>query len=380
MKKIILLLIILFITCANSAFSNNDGVLINIGLVLNTKKAAFRSSEPFKIFNADKNKLIKKTKYAKIFFHNSAYGIDSKYYKCKKIKLIPGKKPISIFSSYYIPYRGSFILYAKSSSKFFVINEIDINQYLISVLGSEVSSSWPMEALKAQAVAARTYALYKKERNVLTEKEEFDLVDTVQDQVYKGISSESSRFEEAVHSTNNLVMRYDDKIIKAYYHSCCGGYTQDGGAVFEEAGRYLQSVKCDYCLKDGHSAWKKVISAKQIKKAVESLGDVPGKIYFIEPEYDTASGRLDDLLIFHTFGQSILSAVDLRNKLGPSNLRSTNFKITPYKMFNSFILYGKGWGHGVGMCQWGAYGMAKSGSDFEQILNHYYTDIKIEEY
>jgi|GEM_PF-944331 len=490
MKKIILLLMILFIFCACAVFSKSEDTSINVGLVLNAQKAAFRSGSVFKVFDESKKECIAETRYIKIFIENGLFKTDDKHYNIKKIKLIPGKKPIAIYSGpYYIPYRGNFILYAKSLSYFSVINEVDINEYLVSVLGSEVSSEWPIESLKSQAVAARTYALYKKEKNKLKEKREFDVVDTVKDQVYNGILSEAPSCKKAVYSTDNLVMRYNGKLIKAYYHSCCGGYTQDGNTVFEEGGRYLQSVECPYCIKSARIKWKKIISSEEIKKTLEGLGEKTGKIYFIEPEYYKDSGRLDDLIIFHTFGESILSAVDLRVSMGPRNLKSTNFKIIEGKVFDlsenmakrkfknlydkegsrlnykpepgeedgsgvainrynkdkisvigagnnvkrkdllsvniinnsqdikvrdsifilspesddtdyfvympfalfddktdkikipvSFILYGKGWGHGVGMCQWGAYGMSKGGSDFKRILNHYYTDIKIEEY
>lgn len=489
MKKIILSLII-FIFCVNAGFSKSENTFINVGLILNAQKAAFRSNASFKIFDVDKNKYIGETNYVKIFAENGLFKINDEYYKCKKIKLIPGEKPIAVFSDpYYVSYRGNFILYIKSSHNFSVINEVKVNEYLVSVLGSEVSPAWPIEALKAQAVAARTYVLYKKERNELREKREFDVVDTVKDQVYSGISSETSSCKKAVYSTDNLVMYYNNKIIKAYYHSCCGGYTQDGNTVFEEGGKYLQSVRCPYCIKSKPIVWKKIISSLDLKKALETLGEKTGKIYFIEPEYYKDSERMDDLIIFHTYGESILSAVDLRVTMGPSNLKSTNFKIIPNKTLNlsensakkkfqnlydkegnrlnyeikqeyedkylpvvskynkdkisvissgnnvermdllsvnilndagevkvrdnifilskvtddsyafnytpvllfnpkskkikipvSFILYGKGWGHGVGMCQWGAYGMAKEGYDFKRILNHYYTGIKIEEY
>lgn len=488
----ILIALIIILFCFGAVFAQEQKVNINVGLVLSAGKAGFRSSKPFKIFDSDTHEFIEKTQYSKILLKNGKFIINDNECSANQVTLVPGEKPISIYSEpYYLPYRGNFILRAKSPYNFMVINEIPINEYLVSVLGGELSPDWPPEALKAQAVAARTYALYKKEKNAVNKERDFDVVSTTKDQVYNGIISEKKKCRKAVYETGNLVMRYGGKIIKAYYHSCCGGWTQDGNTVFEEGGKYLRAVECRYCMKSPQNRWQKIISAETIQQALRAMGEDTGRIYMIEPEYYEKSGRLDDIIVFHTWGLSVMTGVDLRVNLGPNYLRSTNFKLGIYKTFDVpypeakkkfknvykqkeailqyapaqqyrgesvplpikynkdkisliygdsslarkdllslnildsqgalktrdnvylvsgiltgqdeenaqeffeeifndknkslkvpvlYVLYGKGWGHGVGMCQWGALGMADDGYSFREILSHYYAGITIQEY
>ncbi|MFH1453969.1 MAG: SpoIID/LytB domain-containing protein [Armatimonadota bacterium] len=487
-----MIFLIFAVFCFAAVFSYKKNTFINVGLSFNAAHASFRADSPFKVFNGDTGGIITQTRYVKVVIYNGRFEVNNKAVSCVKLKIVPGESPVGLHSGYgYTPYRGNFILYKESPYTFLVINQVDINEYITSVLGGEVSYTWPMESLRAQAVAARTYALYKKEKNLREDKKPFDVVATIRDQVYKGIRSENKICREAVYSTDNLVMKYKGDVIRAYYHSNCGGFTQTGSTVFEDGGNYLKGVKCFYCSQAPVSKWNKTITADQIKKILTYSGETVGKIYLIVPVYNQSSGRLEDIIVFHTKGASLLAGSDLRAVIGPYNLKSTNFEMSVHKsislpeslarkkfgllyvknsgikdmpeenfdnlyipleakyskekisvingggqilrkdplginirndlglftstrpvylifaaiadevsgesfafgalpdIFNaeggitvpvSFLLKGKGWGHGLGMCQWGAYGMAKSGYTFAEILHHYYTGISLEPY
>ena len=180
-------------------------------------------------------------------------------------------------------YRGTTRL-IRQKNGITVINNVDLEDYLYSVVGAEAVSSWPIEALKAQAVAARSYALYKsiKESNGV-----YDVDTTVGTQVYKGLDTEYTTTHEAVNSTLGQVMTYNDEVILAAFHSSSGGYTENVEDVWSSPLPYLRSV-VDYDRQSPVFEWQQLIPVKKIKSLVAGIGQIKG----LQPAKMTPHGRI----------------------------------------------------------------------------------------
>ncbi len=292
-------------------------------------------------------------------------------------------------------YRGSLILAAgEEAGRFTIVNYIDVEDYLRGVVPLELGKRRreEMEALKAQAVASRTYAY-----RLLTERlnEPFDMAATVADQVYGGVSVEYRESDMAIKATGDLVMISGDSIIKAYYHSTCGGMTAD---VYEAFGKpscsYLQPVKdCDeeeraWCRISTYFTWEERWPWKQFSDIVtQSLHTVAPKNGFrgvvnsIKVDERFPCGRVKRVTITgsgwsYECGGDRIRYILRRGVRGNPILRSSNFSVISNDR-NIVILNGKGYGHGVGMCQMGAVGRSQAGQDFETILKSYYKGVSI---
>jgi stage II sporulation protein D len=250
----------------------------------------------------------------------------------------------------------------------YLINELPIEDYVKDVVAVEVNPSWEMEALKTQAVVSRTYAVYQKRMNG---DSIYHIASSVLNQVYKG-NNPDVRISYAVAETSGEILTFDNRPIEAFYHSTCGGKTENPDEVFGKSYPYLRSVesKCDmspYC------SWEKRIQFSEIEKALNISG-----IKKISIDSYTSTGRVKKLDITDASGMTTISATDFRKALGWSRLPSTNFKITIDG--DSVTFEGKGYGHGVGLCQWGALQMAREGKNYKEILSFFYPGTTIQLY
>lgn len=256
-----------------------------------------------------------------------------------------------------------------------VINDLNLEEYLVGVVSKEMNPSWSLEALKAQAVAARTYAV----RKILSSRKKFyDLETTIKDQVYKGVVRGNERVRNAVFKTKGEILTYKGQIAEIYFHSTCGGKTASALEVWAKNIPYLKSVKCEYDSESPFYFWKFSIAPAKLRKELIFEGRDPGVIKKITLKGRTKSGRVRKIEIKGSKRKISISGEDLRRILGYSNLKSTLFKI---RFLNGKIEFmGSGAGHGVGMCQWGAKGMAEKGYSYREILRHYYPGTKITKY
>ena len=254
-------------------------------------------------------------------------------------------------------YRGKTIVFPTDKG-LTAVNYVDLEQYLYSVIGSEMNGNWPQEALKAQAVAARTYAIYKREneRNGV-----YDLGDTEASQVYKGIESESNGTHKAVNATAGQILTYKNQIILSVFHACSGGHTENVEDVWSQRLPYLRGVQ-DYDQNVKACQWVRTFSGEEITKRISGVGNVVS----LSPRF-TPYGSIKTMKFVGDRGTRELKGEAVRNALG---LRSTRFNITQDPLGLRFE--GRGWGHGLGMSQWGAYNLAKQGVNYLQILGHYY--------
>ncbi|MBW4650542.1 MAG: SpoIID/LytB domain-containing protein [Kastovskya adunca ATA6-11-RM4] len=239
------------------------------------------------------------------------------------------------------------------------VNYVDLEQYLYSVLGAEMSPTWPQEALKAQAVAARSFALNKRatSANAL-----YDVVNTVNSQVYKGLDTEAQGTHMAVNATAGQVMTYGGQVILAAFHSSSGGHTENVEDVWVQPLPYLRGV-ADYDIGSPVYEWTKSFSVGELTGKIGGVGTVRS----MTPERTTPHGRVVTMKVTGDRGSKRLTGNELRSALG---LRSTLFTVAPTG--SSFLISGRGYGHGLGLSQWGAHNLAAQGTDYQQILTHYY--------
>lgn len=251
------------------------------------------------------------------------------------------------------------------NTSFNVINYLDLEDYLLSVVPSEMPSLWPLEALKAQAIAARSYALANLGKHASAG---YDLKDNTEDQVYLGVKSEADSTNAAVSYTKGLVMKYNGKPICAYFHSCSGGSTEKAENVWHSPVPYLKSV-IDFNQEAPLYNWTKNYSIFQTESGLPK--DI-GYIFSITILAKAPSGRATYILINGSNGSRIISGEAARKYF---NLPSTNFNVTPTE--TAYVFAGKGFGHGLGLSQWGAKSLAKYGYNAAQILCYYYDGISI---
>ena len=251
------------------------------------------------------------------------------------------------------------------------IENIPLEEYVVGVLAGEMPINFDLEALKAQAVASRTYALKRMEYN---KDKDYDVVDSIMNQVYldnnylheawgKKYVKNINKLRTAVNSTIDEYLSYDDKIIDAMFFSTSNGYTEDSGNIFNFTVPYLISVESPWD-KEVSSAYKttKNINLTEFYKKL----DIPyNKNLNIEIEKRSSTNRILLLKI----NNKEFKGTDIYNKL---SLKSTDFTIELKGDYVTITTIG--YGHGVGMSQYGALGMAKKGYTYEEILKHYYSN------
>ena len=293
-------------------------------------------------------------------------------------------KPAGDFQLKQRSYRGRLQVAVKGSA-LQAINTVDLESYLPSVVGSEMPASWPQAALRAQAVAARTYALRQRSAS-----QPFDVSATVASQVYKGVEAETPATREAVASTRGEVLMYGGSLVNAVFHSSSGGSTENSGDLWIQQLPYLVSVP-DVDQDSPVSNWQQLLEPLALTKAFGEIGGANR----IEILSTTSSGRVRQARVIGPSGTLVLTGAELRSRLG---LRSTlvRFELVGPDVASSqlpsegppilpplsgstaplpqatLLAVGRGFGHGVGMSQWGAYALAQRGEGYPEILRYYF--------
>lgn len=287
------------------------------------------------------------------------------YYTSSVLKFSTQGKTLSINGKLF---EGVIEVREKSSDSLLVLNEIPVENYLVGLLHGEIDSHWPKEVLKAQAVAARTYALFRQEQR--KGQTLYDLESDTSDQVYVGSKGEikDSPVKAAIAETQGEVLWYLG-YFPAYFHSCCGGQTETADHVWGRR-ENSESVQDKFCKDAPYRNWELVVTQRQLLHRLNAHGLEGKRIESILLEKQESSPR-NALVIIETDQNTLfLGATELRKILGYNQLMSTWFDIhiSPRQV----TFKGTGFGHGVGMCQWGAKAMAEAGHDYKSILKHYY--------
>lgn len=265
------------------------------------------------------------------------------------------------------PYRGTLIV-MRGKKGLAVVNDVPIEAYVAGIINNEISSKWHKDAVKAQAVIARTYALHQKKKR---SSEPYHVEGTVMGQVYNGASSEDAASFDAVRSTDGEMLFHDRAPALTVYHSNAGGRTDSAKEIWRSHHPYLVSVASEYDSKDAKFRWEFEITATALSSALGKAGYSIGEPASISVEAKTAAGRAKAVVIEDAKGASMrIGAEDLRKALGYAVVKSAMFEVSAGG--GLFVFKGRGAGHGVGLSQWGAKGMAEAGYSYKEILNHYY--------
>ncbi len=269
-------------------------------------------------------------------------------------------------------YKGDIYMRATEEEKLEIIEHLSIEDYLCGVLPAEMSPDWPLEALKAQAVASRTYALKK-----INLKKDYDITDGVDTQVYNGASGINERIREAVSSTRGEVLIYKGKLITAFFHACCGGHTSAASSAWgEDVLKPLYGIPDPYCSRSSHYKWEFYATARDLLSFIQVQGSTAVRIKSVRVYKRDRIGRAVQLRFATNSGSFTVSAADLRRSFGTYDIKSTF--ITRIASANGgYEFTGKGWGHGVGMCQEGAKRMAQKRMAYKKILRHYYPGAQV---
>ncbi|ORU00785.1 Stage II sporulation protein D (SpoIID) [Anaerovibrio sp. JC8] len=313
-------------------------------------------------------------------------------------------------------YRGQLVVTAEGG-KLLIVNRLSLEDYVKGVLPSEMTPSWNQEALKAQAVAARTFALYTKNQKAHFGSG-YDLCDSTHCQSYDGLVNEADSTSLATDATMGLVMTYQGKPIYAPYHSSSGGSTENSEDVWGNYLPYLRSVKDDDSQSPYHN-WSVRFTAAQVQKLLSAAGKNIGQLKSISMTAAQgsssingvlASGRANAVKFVGTGQTIIINAQDVRKIFGlkstyfnirteraatippvkkdvknngsanvidaaPAAMHGTNLRVEGDNV--AIVFDGHGFGHGLGMAQYGAKAMADAGKKYDEILHHYYTDVEI---
>lgn len=269
-----------------------------------------------------------------------------------------------------VPARGEPIRVGQVHDEELHLREIPLERYIAGVLEKEVRKDWPIEALKAQAVAARTYALYRKTK---PRDARFDVLSDTTDQVFESDENHSPAIVRAVLETEGETLQHDGRIFQAFFHGCCGGHSERADQVWP--GRFpdplLQLHEDPYCAQCPSAQWTYRISKEELRSLLQNKDIAVPKDFALHIVDRDESGRVDALALSARPHQTdTVSGTVFRQAVGNVNLKSTLFDVREED--GDFVFDGRGAGHGVGLCQWGAKGMAEQHKTYREILDFYY--------
>ena len=284
-----------------------------------------------------------------------------------------------------IRYHGTLIIHLLPDQKLALVNEVDLEDYLKGVVGKEMNLSEGLEALKTQVIAARTYAVHEQRLDRLrrVKGETFDLYDDERSQVYGGMERHTALAEQLVDETRGMFLTYDGRLVRAFYSSACGGHTEPAWEVLaDETERMppLAGTKCEYCQRRAIFRWKDPVIIPKKEIAEKCL------------PRDLQDKRVKSVEVTRTLpgGHAMEVTVTLENSTRVVKLNATNeFKRNVTEKLRSTLwdriedhgdaiaIIGRGYGHGAGLCQVGAYEMAKDGKTAAEILEYYFPGAKV---
>jgi len=435
---------------ANSVSAAEKQPILRVGIFLNQTAINIGGDGAFKIYNLKSKDLVSEehNKIVKLLPHDKGIEILEKGVYSGPIKIIPAgnTKIVVVFNGQKYRYRGNIeIDIDKEHRKLNVINIISIEEYLYGVLKKEISPRWPKEALKAQAVAARTFAIFNMNKYI---DKGYNICASTNSQAYGGVNHEDPLTNKAVDETRGVIITYKGKPINAVYHSDSGGYTEDSENVWGSFLPYLRSVesKFEEKVSPPHHTWSYSINGKDLTEKLQKQGYEINSVVSMGPVKKSETGRTSEV-VFITNNNKVINMKtnDFRSLIGADLIRSTLFNIeaigeesnitediedkkeiedkeeqkesikkileqkkdwTIKELLElmkknkekrekkkeeevlkveivkssiplTFIFSGSGNGHGVGMSQWGAYGMALQGYGYQDILKYYYQGINI---
>ncbi|MBU1895138.1 MAG: SpoIID/LytB domain-containing protein, partial [Candidatus Omnitrophica bacterium] len=351
----------------------NNAFFVRVRILHDVNELSISAEKRCNIYDRDSGDLlIRKAsieKHNEVFSESSAIRIGEMVFDSLGVRIVPSQRSELDINGVF--YRGSLEI-LKTEKGFDVINRVELEDYLKGVLPCEVNCLWPFEMLKAQAVASRSFAVFECERR---KNENYDVTDDTFSQVYGGHGREKWRTTKAVEVTKNKVLGYRGRVFPAYFHACCGGHTQDIACLWGKHLKPLKGVRCPFCRWTPYFRWQAKISGEEISERLQKYGYPVNNITAIKAGKRDASDRIKYVSIKSHNQWFEIAGEGFRDIIGRKLLKSGNFNVKKYPFF--YLFSGYGWGHGVGMCQWGGFSMALRRWKYERILKYYYPDTEI---
>lgn len=275
------------------------------------------------------------------------------------------------------PFRGRIEL-ERTGRTVRIVNILGVETYLRGVLHMETNEAWPTEALKAQAVISRTYALLNRGRHG---SRGYDLCATPHCQAYGGAAAERAATDAVLRRTRGeVLMDRKKRLVSTVYHSCCGGSTESAQNVWRHAGQpHLKATRCGWCRGSPHYFWKARVPTELVTQRLNAAGYDLGEVRAIGVLSRTATGRVHRFRVYGQKGTRDIPANEFRNIVDPRRVRSTLIAGIS-KLDGAWQFHGRGWGHGVGLCQWGMKELADQSMAYGQILRIYYRGVEVRDW
>lgn len=366
MKKLLPLVLSLFFAFA--PLSKLCAKEVKILIAENKPSLTVEASGPFKITNQATGKKYIVKKGGKFTVSGNKKEVKAGSIKSTSALLLQPSSAKDSFTLNGGKYNGK-LLIKTASSGVDIIEQTDLENYLLGVLPYEMSASWPLEALKAQAVAARTYTLKSIEDK---KTGDFDLYSDVRSQMYKGGAKVYDSVQKAVEQTKGQALTYKNGLFYTYYHANCGGHT-DPMPWIKDPIKPLSGAKCGYCADSKSAKWQATIPLESINKFLKQ-NKIPGTFKSVSVGKKESSGRAKTLRIKTNKVTKEVNCNTFRVAVGSTKMKSCFLTKISGRVFT-----GKGYGHGGGMCQDGAKGMSEAGKNYKEILERYYPTSKIKE-
>lgn len=278
-------------------------------------------------------------------------------------------------SSFHRSYHGRMQIVAGKGGMY-IINHVPTETYLEGVLNAEINTNWPIEAVKAQAVIARTFALFKREQR----KEKLWHISAGEyDQVYKGDGISDERGKRVIELTYGIIVSYRGRLAQTFYHSNCGGITENPSSLWKGSYPYpyLKVKSVPYGKSDPRFQWQASISNREILQVLKKSGIHLTELNHLSIGEYTPSGRVKNL-VFNKSPAHAIPAETFRRLTGYRRIQSLLFDVV--RIPGGYFFKGRGNGHGVGLSQWSAKEMAEVGYRYHEILHFFYHDIKLAHY
>ena len=363
--------------CA-SARRSGEETQVRIAIVKNAESVELKARGRYQLRDALSGEELqsgRRLKRTRVTAGRQTVRFGAREYRRTKL-VIQSEKPITVlFKNKKRQYRGTITIQWVEGQRLLLINTLGMEEYIRGVLYHEVSHRWPLAAIKAQAVAARSYAVYQVRQR---HKADYDVSSDIYSQVYGGRDSERYRTNIAVERTEGEILTFEGEILPTYYHATCAGHTEDVEELWKHDLFALKGVACPFCLLAPHYAWEKNLQLQNIQESLNDHDYQLDLIKDIRVVSRNKSGRINNLEITTRTGKQVtIAGKEFRNIVGPNVIKSNNYRIRMKGYYVDFI--GRGWGHGVGMCQWGAMEMARQRYSYRDILFYYYPGSRIQQ-
>jgi stage II sporulation protein D len=350
----------LYLACQSGAGSAADTVLLQGGAPQSVRVLLFETREPVLVWQRGVQHRIEP----------AGAGLRADTGSVRRVWRSSASGPLRVRD---FEVRGVIEIRALGTGRLGVVNEVPLESYLAGTLGREMYGSWSGDALRAQAVASRTYALEQMRSH---RDRPWHLRADTQSQVYGGVAAESTAVNAAVEATHGEVLAHRGRPILAAFHSSSGGRTASAEEVWGEPREYLVSIPVEDEWESPDTYWRATVSGTTLGRAVAAAADSVagvrdiGVIHRVEVIERTDSGRAARIRLRGERGEVTMTGRSLRSALGEGTLRSTLFEL--HESDGGFVFVGSGRGHGVGMSQWGARAMARRGVGYREILQTFY--------